>query len=304
MTIRDVFRNDAGRLRGGWRVLIFLLVFGAAGLTAGSFFAALIQLAAPAEDLSRTVFLAVNGGISLILALAVGWICGRMLEGLPFRALGASFTPRWFTHLCLGFATGALTLVIAALIAVASGGLSFTFSQADATAIAESLVVSVLVFGAAAAFEEAFFRGYMLQTLARSGLAWLAIALTSIFFAALHLRNPDAGLFSTANTALAGVWFGVAYMRSRDLWFPFGLHLAWNWVQNSVFGIEVSGLKNIVPSTLLNEVDRGPAWLTGEGYGVEAGVVTTIAIIISMVAIWFNPFLKPSDEMRELTDSR
>ena len=300
MTIRKVFKNETGRLRSGWRALIFLLAFGAAGLIAGSIVGSLLFLVD--GDLPIAVLLSINGVVSLVLALTVGWACGKFLEGLPFKALGASFSPRWFSHLGLGIAIGSLTLGVAVLSAAAFGGLSFVLSDAGPAAITRSLFVSLLVFAAAAAFEEALFRGYVLQTFARARLAWLAIALTSAFFAALHLRNPDAGLFSTANTVLAGIWFGLAYMRSRDLWFPFGLHLAWNWLQGSVFGIEVSGLTTIVSAPLLREIDRGPAWLTGENYGVEGGLVTSIALVLSMAAIWFLPIVRPSEEMLALTD--
>jgi hypothetical protein len=70
----------------------------------------------------------------------------------------------------------------------------------------------------------------------------------------------------------------------------------WNWVQGSIFGIEVSGLKNIASATLLKEVDRGPAWLTGENYGIEGSIACTIVIITAIAAIYFLP-LQPDDEM-------
>jgi hypothetical protein len=162
------------------------------------------------------------------------------------------------------------------------------------------MLLSLLIFGAAAAFEEALFRGYILQTFARSGLAWFAILLTSAFFGAVHLNNPNADYLAAANTTLAGVWFGVAYLKTRDLWFVWGLHLFWNWMQGSVFGIEVSGLTEIVQSSLLKEMDHGPAWLTGENYGIEASVACTIALIVSTFAVHFMPFLNPTEEMIEL----
>jgi hypothetical protein len=115
-----------------------------------------------------------------------------------------------------------------------------------------------------------------------------------------HLRNPDANWVSTTNTALAGIWFGLAYLKTRDLWFPFGIHLMWNWAQGAVFGIEVSGLKNIATATLLKEIDRGPAWLTGENYGIEGGIACTIAIIIAIAAIHFLP-VRADEEMIAMT---
>jgi Predicted metal-dependent membrane protease len=168
--------------------------------------------------------------------------------------------------------------------------------------IASGLLVSLAVFAAAAAFEEALFRGYILQTFARAGLAWLAICGTALLFAVVHLNNPEANWISTTNTAVAGVWFGLAYLKTRDLWFPFGIHLMWNWAQGAVFGIEVSGLKDIVAAPLLKEIDRGPAWLTGENYGVEGGIAATIAIIISIALIYFLP-VKANAETLVMTSS-
>jgi hypothetical protein len=75
----------------------------------------------------------------------------------------------------------------------------------------------------------------------------------------------------------------------------------WNWMQGAFFGIEVSGLTNLVSIPLLKEIDSGPVWLTGETYGVEGGIVTTIAILVSIVVIYFLPWMKPNEKFREST---
>jgi membrane protease YdiL (CAAX protease family) len=248
--------------------------------------------------------MAVSGALSLIAALAVGWICSRFLENLPFRSLGAAFTPGWMRNLLIGLLVGAASVSLAILIAVLFGGLSFQLnSEHTASAIAATVFGSLLVFIPAAAFEEALFRGYVLQTFTRAGLAWLAIGLTAIFFGMVHLGNPGSGVISSVNTALAGIWFGVAYLKSRDLWLPFGLHLTWNWMQGSIFGIEVSGLTDLAFAPLLREIDRGPAWLTGESYGIEGGIAATIALIVSTAVIYFLPIVRPSDEMLAMTSA-
>jgi hypothetical protein len=135
----------------------------------------------------------------------------------------------------------------------------------------------------------------------RAGFVWPAIIGTSILFGAGHFWNPAASWISVANTILAGIWFGVAYMKTRTLWLPIGMHFMWNWMQGSVFGIEVSGLKDILKAPVLQEIDRGPAWLTGADYGIEASISCTIALVISTVAIYLLPILKPTDEMLDLT---
>jgi uncharacterized protein len=247
-------------------------------------------------------FLLVNGVISLIPAILLGWLCGRVFEGLPYRALGAAFTKSWFTHFVSGCIAGAVTLSIGVATAAIFGGLSFNFdAAAGTTQLLRSLAVSFAIFAAASAFEEALFRGYILQTFARSGMAWLAIVLTSLFFGAVHLGNPNVTVLSTTNTILAGIWFSVAYLKTRDLWFVWGMHLMWNWMQGSFFGIEVSGITSISTAPLLREIDSGPAWLTGSTYGIEGGIVCTLAILASTAVIWLLPVAKPDPELHAMT---
>lgn len=291
-----------GRLRSGWRAAIFVFAF----VLAAAVFGTLAQIGLmtlridPAQKTGAVLI--INSLLGLIPAILVGWFCGKLVEKLPFRALGADFTKRWLTHLIYGLIIGAFTISFAVGIAYAFGGLRFALNQeTELKTILSSLTLSFLVFGLAAAFEEVLFRGYVLQTFARSGLAWLAILITSAFFGAVHLGNPNANLISTANTVLAGVWFSIAYLKTRDLWFVWGLHLMWNWMQGSFFGIEVSGINEIATTSLFREIDSGPSWLTGQTYGIEGGVVCTISIVISIIAIYFMPNLKPDAELLTMT---
>lgn len=303
MNPQNIFFNDFGRLRSGWRFAIFLLLFIFVGMISGAI--AQIVFGKLEIDFRRgtLLFISVNAFLSFAAAIFVGWLCGKYLENLPFRALGAWFTKNWLKDLFLGLLFGAAALSFAVLIAVVFGGLNFNFNQAHGrSAIWLTLGVSLAVFIPAAAFEEVFFRGYILQTFARAKLAWLAIAMTSLFFASAHLDNPNASFLSTLNTALAGVWFGAAYLKTRTLWFVFGLHLIWNWMQGAVFGIEVSGITAFTTAPLLREIDTGPAWLTGASYGIEGGIACTVAIIAMTLLIWFTPILKPTEEMLALTD--
>lgn len=304
MNPTTIFFDEFARLRSGWRFAIFvvgflflLIILGAVSL--GLFRA----LEIPVVEGSAMFFL-VTGMSALIPALFTGWLCGNFLEGLPFRALGAWFTKFWLKHLVLGMSAGAVTIGMAVLIAIAFGGLSFELNpNQGSTAILVTLGVSFVIFAVGAAWEEALFRGYILQTFSRAGFAWFAILLTSIFFGVVHIKNPDAGVISTANTILAGFWFAIAYLKTRDLWFVWGMHLIWNWMQGAIFGIEVSGWKVITTAPLLKEIDRGPTWLTGENYGIEGGIACTIAIVVSTAAIYFLPILKPSKEMLALTSA-
>lgn len=303
MNSKKIFFNDPGRLRSGWRFAIFLFSF--------LFFLILFSLAAivvlsrlPAGFNETSLFgLTVFNFISFLCALVVGSLCGKFLEDLPYRALGARFSDNWLKNLIYGSLFGAAAILLASLIAFAFGGLRFQFNQtADASQILTTLGASCVLFTVGAASEETLFRGYILQTFARANLAWFAVFLTAVFFGTAHLQNPNVSWISTLNTMLAGILFGVAYLKTRTLWFPFGLHLMWNWVQGAFLGIPVSGLGKLAPAPLFQAIDAGPIWLTGGRYGIEGGFSGTIALIITILAVWLAPFLKATGEMSAPTN--
>lgn len=285
-----IFIGTDGKLRSGWRAAAFLILFLLISLPLIVVLASALRLLNLSDSATGQLPIGIPFAISTIAALIVGWGCGRVFENLGYRTLGASFTGGWFAHLATGLAFGAVTFLFAIVIVVASGSMSFSFNAASAAdAIATTLLTTFLIFSVAAASEEALFRGYLLQTFARSDLKWFGIAMTSVLFAFAHNQNPGANPLALANTLIAGVWFALAYFKTRDLWFPFGIHLAWNWMQGPVFGITVSGITGFAPDPLLRANDIGPAWLTGAGYGIEGGVACTIALIVSMAGmIFFN----------------
>ena len=181
--------------------------------------------------------------------------------------------------------------------------MTFTISgRAALLQVLQTLVFSAALFIVAALAEEALFRGYPLQTLTRANLAWLAVFLTSVPFAAVHLRNPNvAAGFTFINTALAGVWLAVAYLRTRTLWFPLGVHWAWNWALGALFGLPVSGITDLAPHPLMRGTDHGPVWLTGGSYGIEGGLACTNTVIVATIFILRTSLISTTPEMKRLT---
>jgi uncharacterized protein len=303
--MNEIFFNSVGRLRSGFRVAIFALL--------NFFFTAIYAVAlffiikAVMRD-ENTAYLYTPQGMvitslfSLILGIGTSWFCGKFLEDLPYKAVGWSFHKSWLSQLLFGVIVGTLSIILACVFAMPTGNLNFQFNNAaDTSSILQTVFGSLIVFTVAAASEEIIFRGYVLQTLSRAKLAWLGIALTSLPFAIAHLGNPNADYISTLNTALAGVWLGVAFLKTRSLWFAFGIHFSWNWVQGAILGLPVSGLKQLTTSPLLHSIDQGPTWLTGGNYGIEGGISCSVAIIISTLIIWVMPNLKADKEMSSLT---
>jgi membrane protease YdiL (CAAX protease family) len=302
--MRNIFINNLGRLRSGWRVLVFVCAFIAALLLLVTVlqiiylaFLALGPQLLPSPFVSQMIY-----RISLLTAaLGAGYLCARWLEALPWRSLGLTLHQVWFRDLVFGSVIGFVSLALAVGIAAAGNGLEFKINDASALSLGRSMFGSVVIFMIAGLAEEAIFRGYPLQTLARAQLASLGVVLTSLAFAFAHLGNPNVLPVGTiTNTLLAGIWFAIAYLRTRSLWLPLGLHWSWNWALGWFFGIPVSGA-TLVPHPLFNATDLGPAWLTGGNYGIEGGVAGTVALVISTLFIWRAPWLRPTPELKKLT---
>jgi hypothetical protein len=299
--MRQIFINEFGRLRSGWRLLIFIGAVITLTFAIATILRVILIVIGPHARSNVTVYVAelvFRAGL-LASALGAGYICVRFLEGLPWRSLGLTFHTGWLRDLVFGFATGFAALVVA--VAIASRGLHFSLGSAGWPAIIRSMVASLVILFVAALAEEAMFRGYGLQTLTRAKLAWLGVLLTSVPFGLAHLTNPNVVRGVTfANTALAGIWLAAAYLRTRSLWLALGVHWSWNWALGWFFGLPVSGLQ-LVSNPLLQGQDNGPKWLTGGSYGIEGGVACTIALILFTAFLWKTRWLSATPELKQMT---
>lgn len=304
--VSKIFFNSTDRLRSGWRASIYVLIIIVLSFFSGAFLQA-VGVLADALGLEKPWVENLIEILSWVLLFAVavfaGWGCAKLLEDLPWRALGWSHHKGAIRDFLVGSLIGVASILIATSIAAVSGGLRFKFFEAGAAfAVGKTLIGSGLLFILAAAGEEALFRGYALQTFTRAGLVWLGVFLTSVPFALVHLSNPNVSAgFTFVNTALAGAWLAAAYLRTRSLWFPLGIHWAWNWTMGSVFGIPVSGITKLTPHPFFISSDAGPSWLTGGAYGLEGGAACTVALIISTIFILRTKLVAATDEMIALT---
>ena len=305
MDLHNIIFNKFSRLRSGWRLALYILAFIAVWVVLDTFVRVAYvvgRTVIPAGDYAG-YFANVAYRFTLLAAgLGAGYFCARVLERLPWRSIGLTLHHRWVRDLIVGTAIGFAALALAVGIATAAGGLRFSFigSGMLLAAARSTLTAGVLLFVAALA-EEAAFRGYPLQTMTRAGHIWLGVILTSAMFGSVHLLNPNVvpGL-TFANTLIAGVWLAVAYLKTRSLWFPLGVHWGWNWALGSVFGLPISGVR-LFSNPILAGDDLGPAWLTGGNYGIEGGVACTVALIVFILLIWRTRLVSATPELFKLT---
>ena len=304
MDLYDIVYNESGRPRSGWRLVLYVFSFIAASLlltwAVRIAFAVLVGIislphAKFFEDLSYRFSI-------VVAALGAGYVCARLLEGLPWQSLGLTMHQGWLRDLVIGSAIGFAALALAVGIATVPGGLRFSFGGTQVLfAAGKSMLSSGVLLLVAALAEEAAFRGYPLQTLTRAKLVLFGVLITSVPFGLVHLANPNVvPVVTVSNTVLAGIWMAVGFLRTRSLWCPLGLHFGWNWALGWFFGLPVSGA-SLVSTPLFQGEDLGPKWLTGGTYGIEGGVACTIALVVFTLFVWRTRWLSATREMLKLT---
>ena len=303
----NILFNGAGRLRAGWRFLVFsaaAILFAFFFLGPAAYFALAVFRGATGVRDGRLGILA-QSFVFTATAILIGWLCCRFIEGLPLRSLGVTARKGWLRDALLGALLGGLSITLAAAICTAAGSYTFILAPSDQLAqVAKTLVSSLILFTVGAVWEEAVFRGYPLQTLLRSWPVWIALLPSSALFAFIHLDNPNAAFgFTFLNTLIAGAWLAVAYFRTRTLWFATGLHFGWNYTMGSLLGLPVSGITSISPAPVLRAADTGPTWLTGGHYGIEGGIACTFALIVSTIFILRTRLLHADEELKQMTDN-
>jgi membrane protease YdiL (CAAX protease family) len=122
--------------------------------------------------------------------------------------------------------------------------------------------------------EEFIFRGILFRWIEEFGGSWAALLVTSALFGLVHIGNDNATWFSSFTIAVeAGVMLGGAYMLTRSLWLPIGLHFGWNVTQGLVWDVPVSG--NDVDG-LVNARLMGDPLISGGAFGLEASVIALV----------------------------
>ncbi|MFO0888897.1 MAG: CPBP family intramembrane glutamic endopeptidase [Isosphaeraceae bacterium] len=133
----------------------------------------------------------------------------------------------------------------------------------------------VVQIGLVPAFvEEIIIRGVLFRITEESLGTWIAVTASALLFGLLHILNPGATLVATLCIALeAGVLLALAFVMTRRLWLPIGLHFGWNFTQGGIFGLAVSGGQS---EGLLRSTLAGPELLSGGAFGAEASLFAVL----------------------------
>ena len=235
-----------------------------------------------------SVYLATFVGAGLLMRPVVQWAALLAAAVATTVTVGAWERWRWnlglfisasaaARHAVMGIAFAAVLIAACDALILAATGLR----QTSGTGFPVRDLIAV--FLPAALHEELLFRGYLYQKLRRGSWS-AAIAISSSVFALLHGGNAGVSPLAIANVLIAGVLLALAYEAVRTLWFPIGMHLAWNVVSGPIFGFPVSGF--VPRQSVLRVTGAGPAALTGGAFGMEASIFMTAAEIAGIALLW------------------
>src|SRR3954467_2888444 len=276
-----IFLSRDRRLRAGWRFLLGFLALMIAELASGF-------VAGAVARGNRIAFVFLQEPLCLLFVLLIFSLLLRVADRIDGDRLAAQGLPRsgpWLRQFIDGNLLGAAMVTVCVVAIRMLGSLTFTLDLSLHSALAVLLVFLLLLAGAAK--EEVEFRGYPFQRLVEGGgRRWgpmLGIGFFSLLFGLVHWGNPSRTVFSTANTALIGVVLAIAYLRTRALWVPIGIHLGWNFTLGVLYGLPVSGISAF--SVFVHGHPQGPVWLTGGDYGIESSGVGTVVILLSVIPV-------------------
>src|SRR5450432_3267591 len=230
-------------------------------------------------------YLVSNVATFLFSAVVANWLALRIYANRRLIDAGLWLNRASGENLLVGLAGGAGSACLALAPPLLSGMAHLTSTPADRPT-AGTIVFVMFLLIAGATGEELLFRGYGFQVLLADWGPYATIVPVGVIFALLHGGNPSATWFSTANTAGFGILFGYAYLRSRDLWLPIGLHFGWNFTL-PLFGVNVSGLRMKVTGYEMSWT-AGDWWSGGE-YGPEASVLTSLVLVLLFVYLLKAP---------------
>jgi membrane protease YdiL (CAAX protease family) len=208
------------------------------------------------------------------------FVMARAVDRVPFAVFGVTLHEHWLRDLGLGLAVAAAMTIVVIGGVFLFGGIQI---QWNASADAVPLIVATLLVLAVGAFnEELVFRGYPLQVFLKGIGPWPAMLLISLIFGLLHLDNDGATALSTLNTMIAGIFLSLAYLQTRSIWLPYGIHIGWNVGTAVIVGVPVSGIDT---ASILKTHLNGPAIITGGEYGPENSILVTIVFVAGAIVI-------------------
>lgn len=277
--------GSGGTLRNGWKLLLFLPGLWLAGY-------AVFHVAGLLGWTGTSAWLP-GPALSFLACLLITWAFLE-LEERPLASIGLALERRRGAQFLGGALAGAALMATTGLAIYLMNGFHWIRTPGVGPG---QLFQGAWLYLSVALGEELLFRGYCFQRL-EEGIGIVAtLAVTALCFALAHWGNPGmtgaTRFWATLNIGLAAILLGLAYLRTRSLALPVGIHLGWNWTQGSLLGFGVSGTQEHGWWTPVFHTQ--PGWLTGGSFGLEASLPCALLCAAACVALALWPAPEQAD---------
>ena len=187
----------------------------------------------------------------------------------------------------IGILAGTVLLAVCVVPVVLTGSIKFNgiFENID-TGMVLSMIPCFIFQGA---MEEVLCRGVVQQLLTKNVSVPVAFAVSAVLFTIPHLGNMDGAspaikVIGVVNLVLMSVVFSALAHRFKNIWVTCGFHSVWNYILYTVMGLNLSGKDEIVAS-IFDMSTVGDNVLNGGSYGIEAGIVTTVVLAVTVLIL-------------------
>ncbi|MBN2148404.1 MAG: CPBP family intramembrane metalloprotease [Anaerolineales bacterium] len=233
--------------------------------------------------------------VNLLLVL-FAW---RWLERKRLKDLWWVFSWKQWKYLAGGLAAGLVEVLLVfggmVIIGVVKPSWGLVSVPARSVLLALGWLFASCVLGPIV--EEALNRGYWFQNIKRGWGVVLATIATSLLFGGMHLLNPNAEPLGAINIMLSAVTYALSLLWLRSLWFPIGWHAGWNFAQFFIAGLPNSGISvnsmGLEGTTLFVSHSIGSHWLSGGEFGMEASLVRTVVLLVTISGLLWLKKNKP-----------
>lgn len=268
-----IFRNSHGEIRSGWIVTAVILLLLMGQLIAGG-------IVDNSEDEDNILFKILVTGIYSLITIGGGCILFKVIYRCHISEIGL-IKKNWLLNVLRGLGAGAIAMGAVFTILLMCGQAEILSVDRDRL-LSVSLIVEFISLCFTAFSEELLVRGFIMSALRTTRNMWAVILIPALIFSLFHLLNPGITAISYINTLLGGLLFSYMFIKSGSLWLPTGFHIAWNFLQGDLFGMNVSGNEE---AAVFNTQMGSNNIITGGSYGAEGGLVVTLLLLCGFLYV-------------------
>ena len=230
--------------------------------------------------------------IGQLTGLSIFIFAWKVIERKGLRDMLLDHSLNCWRPLIRGFSMGGGGIALVVLGMMASGCVRLTLQRISISPHSMLTAVGLLISSAFLGpfVEEIGSRGYIFQNTSRGWGTVPATVITAVVFAARHVQNPNVSVLGILNIALISILLTLGMLRLRSLWYAIGWHIAWNFSMLFVFGVANSGYSlqafDVAGASVFSPTFSGANWLTGGGFGLEGSFITTVVVLLQILAVW------------------